>query len=59
MSDDLSYFAMRATEERRLAMASPHANARKSHLEMAARYSALVGKGLARGTHTEAEQKTA
>ena len=39
---DPPYYAMRAGEERRLAMASTDSNVRRIHLEMAARYDALV-----------------
>ena len=43
MSDDLTYFAERAAQERRLAMASANLNVRRIHLEMAAKYLALAG----------------
>lgn len=43
MSDNSSYFAARAIEERRLAMASSDPQVRAVHLEMAARYAALAG----------------
>lgn len=42
MSDDQSYFAARAAQERRLAMASADLNVRRIHLEMAAKYLALA-----------------
>ena len=42
-NDQPYYYATRAAEERRLAMASADLNARRIHLEMAARYDALVG----------------
>jgi hypothetical protein len=38
MSNDHSYFAERAIEERRLAIAATDANVRRDHLEMAAQY---------------------
>ena len=43
MPDDPSYYAARAGQERRLAMASADSNVRRIHLEMAARYDALAG----------------
>lgn len=42
MSSDPQYYAARAMEERELAIAAPNANARRAHLEMAARYAALA-----------------
>ena len=61
MSDDRSYYAARAGEERLLAMASANANVRRVHLEMAARYDALAGanSSLAREVVSEPEQRTA
>jgi hypothetical protein len=47
VSDDQSYLAARAGEERRQAMAAANPNVRRIHLEMAARYAALAGKGAA------------
>ena len=41
MSDNKQYFAARAIEERRLAMASGDHKVRAVHLEMAARYDEL------------------
>ena len=38
-----SYFAMRANEERRIAMASVDPRVRRVHLEMAARYAVAAG----------------
>lgn len=38
-----SYYAARATEARRLAMASADPKVRRIHLEMAARYAILAG----------------
>ena len=43
MSPNASYFARRANEERRLAMASPDSKVRRIHLEMAARYAVAAG----------------
>lgn len=43
MSLEHSYFANRATEERRLAMASADPKVRRIHLEMAAKYAVLAG----------------
>ena len=43
MTSDSSYFARRADEERRLAMASPDPKVRRIHLEMAARYAVAAG----------------
>ena len=43
MSHDPSYDAARATEERRLAMASQDPKVRRIHLEMAAQYAARAG----------------
>ena len=43
MSNDHSYFAERAMEERRLAMAATDANVRRVHLEMAAQYVSQAG----------------
>lgn len=43
MSDSASYYAARAIEERRLAMAATNPSARAAHLEMAARYAELAG----------------
>ena len=58
MSGDPSYYAARATEERRLAMASVDTKVRRIHLEMAAKYAALVGDH-PNELPTESEQKTA
>ena len=44
MSHDPSYYAARAVEERRLAMASADAKVRAIHLEMALKYDALAGE---------------
>jgi hypothetical protein len=60
MSDDPSYYAARAAEERRLAMASADKRVRRVHLEMAAKYAALAGANV---TYTdespsEPQQKT-
>ena len=41
MSDNKQYFAARAIEERRLAMASGDQKVRSVHLEMATRYDEL------------------
>ena len=43
MSPISSYFAVRANEERRLAMASANPKVRRVHLEMAARYAVAAG----------------
>jgi hypothetical protein len=43
MSNDQSYFAERANEERRLAMTSVDPNVRRVHLEMAAQYALKAG----------------
>lgn len=43
MSPHASYFAARADEERRLAMASANPVVRRIHLEMAARYAVAAG----------------
>jgi hypothetical protein len=43
MSQDHSYFAARAIEERRLAMAASDPSVRRVHLEMAARYALQAG----------------
>lgn len=43
MSNDPSYCAARAIEERRLAMASEDSKVRGIHLEMASKYAALAG----------------
>ena len=43
MSPHSSYFAARADEERRLAMASADPKVRRIHLEMAARYAVAAG----------------
>ena len=61
MSDDPFYYAARATEERRLAMASESSKIRKIHLEMAARYAALADatNTPVREMVAEPEQKTA
>lgn len=42
MSSDLTYYATRANEERRVAMASSNPNVRRVHLEMAEKYAALA-----------------
>ena len=61
MRDDPSYHAARASEERRLAMASANAHVRRVHLEMARRYDALVGSSVivASDVAAEPEQRTA
>jgi hypothetical protein len=43
MRNDQAYYAARAVEERRLAMASENPNARRAHLEMAAQYAIAAG----------------
>lgn len=43
MSPNASYFAARADEERRIALASDDPNVRRVHLEMAARYAIAAG----------------
>lgn len=43
MSDQPSYFAARAIEERRIAMSSADPKVRAIHLEMAAKYALLAG----------------
>ena len=43
MSNDSTYYAARAVEARRLAMASSDEAVRRIHLEMAAQYAALAG----------------
>ena len=43
MSNDHSYFAERAIEERRLAISATDANARRVHLEMATQYTLQAG----------------
>lgn len=43
MPDNTAYYAARAVEERRLAMAAKDANARAVHLDMAARYASMAG----------------
>ena len=52
---DPSYYAMRAGEERRLAMASADSNVRGIHLEMAARYDALANSNADLATEVDAE----
>lgn len=42
MSNDPSYYAARAIEERRLAMTAEDTKVRRIHLEMAAKYTALA-----------------
>jgi hypothetical protein len=44
VADNKHYFAARAIEERRLAMASADQKVRSVHLEMAARYDALASR---------------
>ena len=43
MSQDQAYFAARAIEERRLAMAAIDPNVRRVHLELAAEYALRAG----------------
>ena len=43
MESDSIYFARRAGKERIAAMKAPHPSARRSHLDMAARYDELSG----------------
>lgn len=47
MSHDPSYYAARATEERRLAMAAGDPRVRRVHLELAAEYAVLAGIDIA------------
>lgn len=56
-SNDPSYYAARAVEERRLAMATADPNVRRVHLELAAKYAQLAG-GEAR-ISPEPDQQTA
>lgn len=44
-SNDPSYYAARAIEERRLAMAAADPKVRRVHLELAAKYAELAGGG--------------
>jgi hypothetical protein len=55
MSDDPSYYATRASEERRLAMASADQNVRRIHLEMAAKYDSLASPNAIVATEVPAE----
>jgi hypothetical protein len=61
MSRDPSYYAARATEERRLAMAASDPRVRRVHLELAAEYAVLGGIDLEPSNNgpREAEQRTA
>ena len=61
MSDDPSYYATRAGEERRRAMASADQNVRRIHQEMAARYDSLASPNaiLATEVAAEPEQRSA
>lgn len=61
MSSDPSYYAARATEERRLAMASSDPKVRRIHLDMAAKYAILAGADAIPGgaAPPENEQRTA
>jgi hypothetical protein len=43
MSDDPEYYAARAIEERRLAMAAADPRVRRAHLELAAQYALQAG----------------
>jgi hypothetical protein len=43
MSSDQSYYAARANQERRLAMAAADPNVRRVHLELAAEYALRAG----------------
>lgn len=60
MSPDPSYYAARATEERRRAMASLDPRVRRVHLEMAAKYAALAGADVVIPNETvpQTEQQT-
>jgi hypothetical protein len=59
MSKDSSYFAARAEQERRLAMASADLHVRRIHMEMAAEYAARVSATASSEMPPEPEQKTA
>jgi hypothetical protein len=61
MFNDASYFAARADEERRLAMASADARVRRTHLEMAARYAVAAGADTipAHDAQLESDRRTA
>lgn len=61
MSQDPTYFAMRAIEERRLAMAAADQKVRRVHLEMAAKYALLAGSGAGpiHEISSDAERRTA
>lgn len=48
MDGDATYFEGRAQQEREAAMKSPHASARKAHIEMARRYHELHAAIVAR-----------
>ena len=43
MSNDRSYYAERANQERRRAIATKDADARRIHLDLAAKYATLAG----------------
>ena len=61
MSDNASYYAERAAEERRLAMASKDLKVRGIHLDMAGKYDGLAGANASRlnASRSDGEQKTA
>ena len=59
MSQDLPYYAARATEERRLAMAATDPRVRRIHLELAAEYAILAGAEADRTDETTPEQRRA
>ena len=56
---DSNYYAARALEERRLAMAAKNPNARAAHLELAQRYAELAEQGDREPPLVIGEQQTA
>lgn len=57
MSQDHHYFAARATEERRLAMAASDPAVRRVHLEMAAQYALKAGPDKSIVFHDPTEER--
>ena len=59
LSSNPHYYAARAVEERRLAMAATDENARAIHLELAVEYERLAGSGEAPPPIMDGERNTA
>jgi hypothetical protein len=57
LNDNATYYAARAIEARRLAMAAKDPHARAVHVEMAEKYAQLAGEGEAASAQATGDQQ--